>query len=136
MPQPAQEIASGYAPAGPGLELGALLWDGRCLADAPIRIPLSMLNRHGLIFHYADAKGLELVDRRRSPRPGCARARTRTRTRRKTPRPRPGDAGRGREGDPVVRVYFVASAWPSLVVPATVGADSVTGFVSELMSCA
>ncbi|MCT9090527.1 DUF853 domain-containing protein [Streptomyces sp. ASQP_92] len=31
------------------MELGALLWDGQCLADAPIRIPLSMLNRHGLV---------------------------------------------------------------------------------------
>ncbi|WP_455681790.1 helicase HerA-like domain-containing protein [Streptomyces violascens] len=31
------------------MELGALLWDGQCLPDAPIRIPLSMLNRHGLV---------------------------------------------------------------------------------------
>ncbi|MEO3972913.1 helicase HerA-like domain-containing protein [Streptomyces sp. CAU 1734] len=46
---PAREIASGYAFTGPALDLGALLWDGRCLADAPIRIPLAMLNRHGLV---------------------------------------------------------------------------------------
>ncbi|MEV0115074.1 helicase HerA-like domain-containing protein [Streptomyces sp. NPDC050844] len=87
MAQEALEIVSGYAFAGPALDLGALLWGGRCLADAQIRIPLSMLNRHGLvagatgtgktktlqlnqtqeqslglIFHYADQKGLELVD--------------------------------------------------------------------------
>ncbi|MFG3282630.1 helicase HerA-like domain-containing protein [Streptomyces sp. NPDC048111] len=31
------------------MELGALLWDGQCLPDAPVRIPLSMLNRHGLV---------------------------------------------------------------------------------------
>lgn len=49
LPPPAQEIASGYAFTGPALDLGALLWDGECLADAPIRIPLPMLNRHGLV---------------------------------------------------------------------------------------
>lgn len=25
------------------------MWDGACLADAQIRIPLPMLNRHGLV---------------------------------------------------------------------------------------
>ncbi|WP_371528317.1 DUF853 domain-containing protein [Streptomyces sp. NBC_01283] len=43
------EIVSGYAFAGPALDLGALLWDGQCLPDAQIRIPLAMLNRHGLV---------------------------------------------------------------------------------------
>ncbi|MEN8649969.1 helicase HerA-like domain-containing protein [Streptomyces sp. 21So2-11] len=42
-------IAAGYAFTGPALELGALLWDGECLPDTQIRIPLSMLNRHGLV---------------------------------------------------------------------------------------
>ncbi|MEV0988277.1 helicase HerA-like domain-containing protein [Streptomyces sp. NPDC049949] len=46
---PADEIAAGYAFTGPALELGALLWDGACLPDRQIRIPLSMLNRHGLV---------------------------------------------------------------------------------------
>lgn len=49
LPQEAMEIVSGYAFAGPALDLGALLWDGRCLPDAQIRIPLAMLNRHGLV---------------------------------------------------------------------------------------
>ncbi len=49
LPKEALEIASGYAFAGPALDLGALLWDGQCLADAQIRIPLPMLNRHGLV---------------------------------------------------------------------------------------
>ncbi|CAM5436023.1 ATPase [Streptomyces griseorubiginosus] len=49
LPQPALEIASGYAFGGPALELGALLWDGVCLPDAQVRIPLPMLNRHGLV---------------------------------------------------------------------------------------
>lgn len=49
LPPEAQEIASGYAFAGPALDLGALLWDGHCLPDAQIRIPLPMLNRHGLV---------------------------------------------------------------------------------------
>ncbi|WP_105970388.1 helicase HerA-like domain-containing protein [Streptomyces geranii] len=49
LPQQALEIASGYAFTGPALDLGALLWDGTCLPDAQIRIPLPMLNRHGLV---------------------------------------------------------------------------------------
>lgn len=49
LPQPALEIASGYAFTGPALDLGALLWDGACLPDAQVRIPLPMLNRHGLV---------------------------------------------------------------------------------------
>ncbi|MET9695577.1 helicase HerA-like domain-containing protein [Streptomyces sp. NPDC006529] len=45
----ADRIAAGYAFTGPALDLGALLWDGNCLPDHQIRIPLSMLNRHGLV---------------------------------------------------------------------------------------
>ncbi|MEV0174983.1 helicase HerA-like domain-containing protein [Streptomyces sp. NPDC050803] len=47
--QEALEIASGYAFTGPALDLGALIRDGQCLADAQIRVPLPMLNRHGLV---------------------------------------------------------------------------------------
>ncbi|MFE1790768.1 helicase HerA-like domain-containing protein, partial [Streptomyces sp. NPDC059525] len=46
---PAAAIAAGYAFTGPALELGALLWDGACLPGRQIRVPLSMLNRHGLV---------------------------------------------------------------------------------------
>ncbi|MCX4542739.1 helicase HerA-like domain-containing protein [Streptomyces sp. NBC_01565] len=46
---PAGQIAAGYAFTGPALDLGALLWDGACRPDLQIRIPLSMLNRHGLV---------------------------------------------------------------------------------------
>ncbi|MEU6895013.1 helicase HerA-like domain-containing protein [Streptomyces sp. NPDC046557] len=46
---PADEIAAGYAFTGPALDLGALVWDGRCLPDRQIRIPLAVLNRHGLV---------------------------------------------------------------------------------------
>ncbi|WP_177153686.1 helicase HerA-like domain-containing protein [Streptomyces sp. PKU-EA00015] len=49
LPRPAGEIASAYSFTGPALDLGALLWDGQCLPGAQIRIPLSMLNRHGLV---------------------------------------------------------------------------------------
>ncbi|MDX6313021.1 MAG: double-strand break repair helicase HerA and related ATPase [Streptomyces sp.] len=45
----AETIAKGYAFTGPALDLGALLWDGACLPDAPIRLPLGVLNRHGLV---------------------------------------------------------------------------------------
>lgn len=50
-PQPnsADEISRAYAFTGPALDLGALLWDGSCHPDAPVRIPLGMLNRHGLV---------------------------------------------------------------------------------------
>ncbi|RKT05828.1 hypothetical protein BX286_3839 [Streptomyces sp. 3211.6] len=46
---PATAIAAGYAFTGPALELGGLLWDGVCEPSRQIRIPLSMLNRHGLV---------------------------------------------------------------------------------------
>ncbi|MEV6011788.1 helicase HerA-like domain-containing protein [Streptomyces sp. NPDC051976] len=49
LPAPAAEIARGYAFTGPALDLGALLWEGVCRPDAPVRIPLGMLNRHGLV---------------------------------------------------------------------------------------
>ncbi|CAL9490179.1 helicase HerA-like domain-containing protein [Streptomyces sp. enrichment culture] len=49
LPEPARRIASGYAFPGPALDLGALVWDGQCRADAAIRLPLAMLNRHGLV---------------------------------------------------------------------------------------
>ncbi|MCX4846587.1 helicase HerA-like domain-containing protein [Streptomyces sp. NBC_00893] len=49
LPEPAREIAAGYAVSGAALDLGALLWDGTCLPDAQIRIPLAMLNRHGIV---------------------------------------------------------------------------------------
>ncbi|WP_455353088.1 helicase HerA-like domain-containing protein [Streptomyces sp. SYSU K217416] len=45
----AAEIAAGYAFGGPALDLGALLWDGTCLPEHQIRVPLAMLNRHGLV---------------------------------------------------------------------------------------
>ncbi|MGC4999565.1 helicase HerA-like domain-containing protein [Streptomyces sp. DT195] len=49
LPAPAREIAAGYAFTGPALDLGALLWDGVCRPDAQVRVPLPMLNRHGLV---------------------------------------------------------------------------------------
>ncbi|MEV4739458.1 helicase HerA-like domain-containing protein [Streptomyces sp. NPDC049555] len=47
--EPLSEIAAGYAFSGPALELGAVLWDGACHPEAPVRVPLSVLNRHGLV---------------------------------------------------------------------------------------
>ncbi|EWT07247.1 ATPase [Intrasporangium chromatireducens Q5-1] len=43
------EIRAGYAFDGPALALGAAVVDGQAHADAPIRIPLGILNRHGLV---------------------------------------------------------------------------------------
>jgi DNA helicase HerA-like ATPase len=42
-------VRKGYAFAGPALELGALLSDGSPVPDAQVRVPLDMLNRHGLV---------------------------------------------------------------------------------------
>src|SRR3954454_15359206 len=43
------EVARGYAFDGPALELGRLLLDADHVGAAQIRIPLGMLNRHGLV---------------------------------------------------------------------------------------
>ncbi|MDJ0334352.1 DUF853 family protein [Salinibacterium sp. G-O1] len=42
------EIRVGYTFDAPALEMGALV-NGDALADVPIRIPISMVNRHGLV---------------------------------------------------------------------------------------
>ena len=42
-------VGDGYAFTGPALELGGLMLDATRLAEVPIRIPLGMLNRHGLV---------------------------------------------------------------------------------------
>ncbi|WP_117214528.1 helicase HerA-like domain-containing protein [Allorhizocola rhizosphaerae] len=42
-------IRAGYTFSSPGLELGALVTDGKSDPETPIRIPLSLLNRHGLV---------------------------------------------------------------------------------------
>ena len=47
-PAEIERIRSGYAFDGPALEMGALL-DGDPRPDVPVRIPLGMLNRHGLV---------------------------------------------------------------------------------------
>ena len=45
----AATIAAGYSFSGPALELGTVVLDGAAHPDARIRVPLGMLNRHGLI---------------------------------------------------------------------------------------
>ena len=42
-------VAAGYAFDGPALELGALVVDGTAHPEAAVRIPLAMVNRHGLV---------------------------------------------------------------------------------------
>ena len=42
-------VQNGYAFDGPALELGALVVDGTARPDAAVRIPLAMVNRHGLV---------------------------------------------------------------------------------------
>src|SRR3954462_10842911 len=44
-----EAVRRGYAFTGPALELGALLVDGQPLPDVQVRVPLEMLNRHGLV---------------------------------------------------------------------------------------
>ena len=45
----ADELAQAYAVDGPALELGAVVLDGQAAPTARVRMPLSMLNRHGLV---------------------------------------------------------------------------------------
>ena len=45
----AQRIAAGYATEGGALELGTVVVDGQVDPAARVRIPLAMLNRHGLV---------------------------------------------------------------------------------------
>jgi uncharacterized protein len=42
-------IQKGYSFEGPTIELGAAIIDGEPRKDAPVRLPLSMMNRHGLV---------------------------------------------------------------------------------------
>ncbi|TWD80933.1 hypothetical protein FB561_2031 [Kribbella amoyensis] len=48
-PDVVETVKQGYAFDGPALELGALLVDGTPTVEAAVRIPLSMVNRHGLV---------------------------------------------------------------------------------------
>ena len=43
------KVKAGYAFGGPALELGALVTDDASHPDVGVRIPLAMLNRHGLV---------------------------------------------------------------------------------------
>ncbi|WP_375486914.1 helicase HerA-like domain-containing protein [uncultured Jatrophihabitans sp.] len=45
----AQRIAAGYATTGAAVEFGAVVLDSVAYPDAQVRVPLSMMNRHGLI---------------------------------------------------------------------------------------
>ena len=45
----AAAVAPGYQFEGAALELGGLMLDATQLGGVPVRIPLGMLNRHGLI---------------------------------------------------------------------------------------
>nr|WP_028924726.1 helicase HerA-like domain-containing protein [Pseudonocardia acaciae] len=44
-----EEIAAGYATTGAAIELGTVYLDGKTDPSARVRIPLAMLNRHGLV---------------------------------------------------------------------------------------
>jgi len=46
---PAQQIAAGYVTTGQALELGTVVVDGTVDPSAQVRIPLAMMNRHGLV---------------------------------------------------------------------------------------
>ena len=45
----AARIAAGYATDGPAIELGSVVLGGGPHPEAQVRVPLAMLNRHGLI---------------------------------------------------------------------------------------
>ncbi|NYJ73339.1 helicase HerA-like domain-containing protein [Allobranchiibius huperziae] len=43
------QIKAGYGFSGAALELGVAVTDGKAHPDVPVRLPLSMMNRHGLV---------------------------------------------------------------------------------------
>jgi DNA helicase HerA-like ATPase len=43
------KVTAGYAFTGPALDLGALVTEGAAHADVSVRVPLAMVNRHGLV---------------------------------------------------------------------------------------
>ncbi|WP_240974625.1 helicase HerA-like domain-containing protein [Crystallibacter degradans] len=43
------KIRKGYSFDGPALHLGAAMLDGEIHQDAPVRLPVAMMNRHGLV---------------------------------------------------------------------------------------
>jgi hypothetical protein len=45
----ARTIAEGYAVEGPAIDLGRGVHDGAIVREATVRVPLAMMNRHGLI---------------------------------------------------------------------------------------
>jgi hypothetical protein len=45
----AQTITTAYAVEGTALDLGRGVHDGAVFPDAPVKLPLRMVNRHGLI---------------------------------------------------------------------------------------
>ena len=49
MTDAAETIAQGYATSEPAVHLGAVVVDGVAHPDAPVLLPLAMLNRHGLV---------------------------------------------------------------------------------------
>ena len=44
-----KDIAAAYEADGPAIELGALVHEGEAHPDARVRLPLAMMNRHGLV---------------------------------------------------------------------------------------
>ena len=49
LPDQVAKIAAGYGFSGPTLDFGAAVLDGTAYPAAPVRIPLGVLNRHGLV---------------------------------------------------------------------------------------
>src|SRR6188472_4196780 len=45
----AKTIAEGYAVEGPAIDLGRGVHEGKIVQEAAVRVPLAMMNRHGLI---------------------------------------------------------------------------------------
>ena len=48
-PSQIDQIRSGYVFEGPSILLGAAVQDGEVVGDAPVRLPLGSMNRHGLV---------------------------------------------------------------------------------------
>ncbi|MFG1805260.1 helicase HerA-like domain-containing protein [Streptomyces sp. NPDC049040] len=61
LPAPAAAIAAHHASGGPAVGLGSLLWEGTAYPGVQVGIPLSVLNRHGLVAGGDDDGRTEVV---------------------------------------------------------------------------
>ncbi len=73
-----ETLRGGYGFSDPAIVLGAALNDGTCIQEPKVRIPLAMMNRHGVIAGATGTGKTKTLQASKSTRrrwPGASRAR-------------------------------------------------------------